>query len=190
VHLLYAISHDFPLILDLVSSCVGVLAAIGISWLSFAEHRFSVRPSSSTTLYLMATMLLDLVYLTFPESCASRASQPGLWWITVGQLCARLAMLLAECQSKETLLIAKHHYLSPEETAGILSRTFFWWMNPLLVKGTTRILTINDLPTLDKPLAANTLRTAVLRSWDQRGLSPSYRCPTSWRVDLEMFRKT
>ena len=58
---------------------------------------------------------------------------------------------------------------SPEETAGILGRTFFWWINPILGDGNRKILVAEDLPNVDRALTSETLREKILLAWSDRG---------------------
>jgi ATP-binding cassette subfamily C (CFTR/MRP) protein 1 len=89
-----------------------------------------------------------------------------------------LALLAVESHTKEAVLLPRYQRLTPEELAGILGRTFFWWINPILLKGYRSILTDVDLPRAGEELSSDALRRVVLRSWDQRGLSIYYYCIT------------
>jgi len=59
--------------------------------------------------------------------------------------------------------------MAPEETVGLLNATFFWWINRILLKGSHRMLRLDDIPPLDAALKPETPRAAVLRAWDRRG---------------------
>lgn len=72
---------------------------------------------------------------------------------------------------------------SPEEKAGILGRTFFWWIIPILRNGNRNILVAEDLPSTDAKLASNVLRRRILLAWDQRGLSLSIIFCLFWWCD-------
>jgi len=60
---------------------------------------------------------------------------------------------------------------SPEETRGLLSRVFFTWINPILLKGYERILIHEDLPPVRSDMRAELSRKSMLLVWEQRGLS-------------------
>lgn len=52
---------------------------------------------------------------------------------------------------------------------GILGRTFFWWINPILREGYQSVLVAEDLPPADEKLSSENLRKKILVSWDDRG---------------------
>ncbi|MBA0582222.1 hypothetical protein Gorai_024373 [Gossypium raimondii] len=47
-----------------------------------------------------------------------------------------------------------NHDITPLANAGVLSKMFFWWLNPLLQKGKEKILENNDIPTLQQACQA------------------------------------
>jgi hypothetical protein len=55
-----------------------------------------------------------------------------------------------------------------EETAGILSKIFLWWMNPLLKEGYRASLNLAILPAIDGALSSQKLRKQALRAWARR----------------------
>lgn len=50
----------------------------------------------------------------------------------------------------------------------------FLWINPILVRGYSMELGQDDMPGLDQGLSSHTLRQAILRAWDQRGMFTHY----------------
>lgn len=89
--------------------------------------------------------------------------------------------LLSECWGKRAIFRPAYQHLAPEETAGILDRIFFWWMNPLLRQGYKTLLNEDDLPKIDHKLSPKTTRENVLRAWDQRSIFfPPSLLPKSW----------
>jgi hypothetical protein len=75
-----------------------------------------------------------------------------------------------EAQSKihELRLPYRHH--PPEATANVWARTLFWWLNPLFSKGFARLLSIEDLYSMDSKLATFHLRERMQASWARRGI--------------------
>ncbi|TEA20925.1 ABC transporter atnG [Colletotrichum sidae] len=80
----------------------------------------------------------------------------------------KLALLLAESQGKRSLLRSPYDQSAPEETAGVLSRIFFWWINAILAKGYRMILTGDALPPVDGKLSSGLRLQEALLAWDQR----------------------
>ncbi|KAE8345516.1 hypothetical protein BDV24DRAFT_178254 [Aspergillus arachidicola] len=107
----------------------------------------------------------DVLFLTSPEP--SFQEQVTSWVV------ARLALLKAvliflESGNKESILMPHCRDLPPEHLAGTFGKTFFTWINPILTKGYTDILTPQDIPGLERNLSSERLRRDILRAWDQR----------------------
>ncbi|MBA0552215.1 hypothetical protein Golob_023045 [Gossypium lobatum] len=100
-------------------------------------------------------ILLDV--LSFPGSilflfCAFRGhgsmdTDPG------GDFAACYAPLQGE-EHDSTDETSVNHDITPLANAGVLSKMFFWWLNPLLQKGKEKILENNDIPTLQQACQA------------------------------------
>ncbi|TYH28152.1 hypothetical protein ES288_A02G122400v1 [Gossypium darwinii] len=100
-------------------------------------------------------IILDV--LSFPGSilflfCAfrghgSKDTDPG------GDFDACYAPLQGE-EHDSTDETSVNHDITPLANAGVLSKMFFWWLNPLLQKGKEKILENNDIPTLQQACQA------------------------------------
>ncbi|KAG4437815.1 hypothetical protein IFR05_006702 [Cadophora sp. M221] len=86
----------------------------------------------------------------------------------IARVCVELAFLVTECRSKRPFLKSQYQHLSPEETSSVLSRTFFSWINPVLVKGNGKVLNHANLPAVDGKLSSEALRRNIFLAWDQR----------------------
>ncbi|TDZ30378.1 ABC transporter atnG [Colletotrichum spinosum] len=144
---------------------VPIIAAVGLLPLLFLEHGRSVRPSDLAVVYLLVTLVCDSAGLA-----ASHVGSKNLLVLSTGISvpALKLALLLAESQGKQSLLRSPYDQSVPEETAGILSRTFFWWINAILAKGYRMILTGDALPPVDGKLSSGLRRQEALLAWDQR----------------------
>lgn len=116
----------------------GLLLAL----LSYVEHTRSVRPSTIINVYLFFTSLFD---------CAIART---LWLLDGAHAVARLftaatsakaLILVSEAWEKRSILRVQYRDLSPETTSGILGRSVFWWINPLMKLGFSNFLTEHDL---------------------------------------------
>jgi hypothetical protein len=151
-----------------IDSCGASLAAsAGLVWLTIAEHKRSIRPSSLIVLYLLLMSAWDVFALTyngfFDDQDASKGS-------IAFKLAIRLAILTLESQEKTSILKPKYRQHSPEETAGLLSSVLFWWLNGLLSRGNRSILRGSHLPVLGKKMGAENLHRGILLSWERRGM--------------------
>jgi len=160
--------------LKLLSNAVSSVAALAFCVLSFVEHRRSATPSTSLVLYILACLLGHGVELFILSPMASRE----ILYLLIAHVFLDLAVLIVECQNKASILLPHYQRLTPEERAGILERNFFWWINPILMKGHRSILIDADLPRTGEELSSSKLRRNILRSWDQRGLRSSLQVPS------------
>ncbi|RKK91484.1 hypothetical protein BFJ71_g10850 [Fusarium oxysporum] len=128
--------------------------------LLYMEHMRSVRPADLTVIFLLVSLACD----------AANALQEGLdtWILPATQLALKLLLVATESRSKQGLLKSPYDSQAPEQLAGILSRTFFWWINPILVLGNRIMLSGDDLPLIDEQLSSKQLRHRGLKAWDKR----------------------
>ncbi|KAL6364357.1 hypothetical protein LRP88_01755 [Fusarium phalaenopsidis] len=133
-----------------------------LAFLSYAEHTRSVRPSTLINVYLFLTLLFD---------CAIART---LWLIEGTKLIAKVftatvaikfTVLVSEAWEKRSILQAQYRELSPESTSGILGRSVFWWLNPLMKIGFGRPLTEKDLYTIDASLSSRRLIAHAQDTW-------------------------
>lgn len=152
---------DFTTIL---CSSISFAAALAVCPLSFLEHGRSVRPSAGLELYILSAIVVDMVQL---ERLLNHRSQASFLALAIASACLRLLLFAMETRDKRSLLREPYRDLGPEETAGIISRVFVWWVNPILVQGITKMLSDRDLPPLDSELSSGPLRLKLQRIWDQ-----------------------
>nr|WNZ75576.1 hypothetical protein [Trichoderma harzianum] len=153
--------------LETVSRSASLIASAILVWLSVAEHKRSIRPSTLTVLYLLLTCAWDAFALTYPGFSEIRDGGRTNAALVAG-FASRLAILTLESQEKQSILNPKYSNSSPEETAGLISSLLFWWMNGLLSRGNRSILRGSQLPPLGSRLEAERLRRDILPSWDSR----------------------
>lgn len=134
--------------------------------LSFLEHRRAIRTSCVTLLYLVGSLLGDVLLLTAPKMSFQYQLPTGLVaWLAL----LKAILIFLEFCSKKQFLMPHSRELPPEQLAGSFGKTFFTWIYPILGKGYKRILKPLDIPDLERRLSSEHLRTDILRAWDQRG---------------------
>ncbi|WKT45217.1 AAA ATPase domain [Fusarium oxysporum f. sp. vasinfectum] len=128
--------------------------------LLYMEHMRSVRPADLAVIFLLVSLACD----------AANSLQEGLdtWILPATQLALKLLLVATESRSKQGLLKSPYDSQAPEQLAGILSRTFFWWINPILGLGNRIMLSGDDLPLIDDQLSSKQLRHCGLKAWDKR----------------------
>lgn len=164
------LSPDLPFDIDVLSGITSLIACLGLCPLVFLEHTRSVRPSDLSVLYLSVTLACDSVDLwttVYQDTAASVALTDLLPAIV--NICLKLVLVVLESQRKDKILRDGSDKWSPEELSGILSRTFFWWINSILAQGRRNILTEDSLPPIGAQLSSKLLRHQASVAWDQRG---------------------
>lgn len=167
VDLALNLSEGHKELLETVSRSASLIASTLLVWLSVAEHKRSIRPSTLVVLYLLLTCAWDAFALTYPGFSEIRDGSRTNAALVAG-FASRLAILTLESQEKQSILNTKYSNRSPEETAGLISSLLFWWMNGLLSRGNRSILRGSQLPPLGSRLEAERLRRDILPSWDNR----------------------
>ncbi|KAG2005232.1 hypothetical protein GB937_008929 [Aspergillus fischeri] len=83
--------------------------------------------------------------------------------------CMHLALLVLECCTNGGPAFSDlNKHQPPEELYGVLSRLFFIWINPILLRGYKSILVNRDLPTLSQDMKPEFARKEILQAWSQR----------------------
>jgi ATP-binding cassette subfamily C (CFTR/MRP) protein 1 len=77
----------------------------------------------------------------------------------------KFLILLLEAKEKRGLLKPAYSSVPPEETGGILNRTFFWWFNSLLLAGYKGTLSVDDLFAIDSDLSFKQKEGEMLYKW-------------------------
>jgi hypothetical protein len=165
--------------IQLFSEIVSSVSALGFCVLSSMEHRLSTTPSTLLVLYMLACVLghaSELLILSLKHD------REVVYFLIV-HVFLELALVILECQNKDSVSLPETQQLTPEERASVLGQSFFWWINPILMKGHRSILTDADLPGTGQKLSSSKLRRDILRSWDQRCLrsprSPNVLCTSA-----------
>ncbi|KAH8803106.1 putative ABC transporter [Xylogone sp. PMI_703] len=122
------------------SLLVTLIAAPGLSILIIFEQRKSTIPSDLATIYLLASILCDVLLLTIPFGISTDPQHA--------------APILTRAVAFLAILVIENWNRRP--------------VNPILYQGYKSILVGHDLPPLDDLLSPNTARKRILRAWDQR----------------------
>jgi ATP-binding cassette subfamily C (CFTR/MRP) protein 1 len=131
--------------------------------LSYAEHKKTIRPPVLLNGYLFVSLLCDIVHsrtlwLRSKDKIAGNFS---------ACVALKFVLLILEAVGKSHHLTERHQTSSPEATSGIYSRSFFWWLNPLFLKGSHYTFALKDLYSLDKHLLSRYTHALLETSWNK-----------------------
>src|SRR5687767_1779542 len=106
----------------IAESVLGIVESVALASLILVEHRSSTKPSKLISGYLAVTVILDI-------------AQVRTFWIR--SMWAIAAVFTASFAFKIVLLILEETPKPstgekiPETSSGVVSRSFFWWLNNL-----------------------------------------------------------
>ncbi|KAF5627041.1 multidrug resistance-associated 1 [Fusarium sp. NRRL 52700] len=182
--------------LDLASVSVSsFIAAAILCLLLYMEYMRSTRSADLAVLFLLLSVGFDVAIAITEGS--------NEWLIPTTKIAPKLLLVATESRSKQRILKSPYSSQAPEELAGILTRVFFWWINPILTLGNRKILSGDDLPPIDQLLRSEKLRRDGLWAWDQRArplsnitlpvclaksMLPQFMAPIILRLCLIFFR--
>ena len=131
-----------------------------------------MKPSTIILSYLVFSLAFDAV------QCRT------LWLLQLhplssvfsASLACKATLLVLEVSEKRHILLAPWRHLGPEMTSSIISRSFFWWLNALLIRGFRAPLSSDALYDIDDALKSEMLLGNLLREY------------AKWK-DSKLFRK-
>lgn len=145
--------------------------ALGLFALSHIEHLHSVRPSALINVWLLLTLPFDM------------ARARSLWLVHVNNptaavftsaLGVKIMVIIAEAVEKRHILLDRYRNTSPENTSGIYSRSFFWWLNTLMTTGFQRVIKNEDLYPIGEEMSSHYLYSRARSTWDASNQTGSY----------------
>ncbi|KAH6713295.1 putative multidrug resistance protein, partial [Leptodontidium sp. MPI-SDFR-AT-0119] len=148
----------------LPSSALSFIAAIAVLLLTGLEDSRAVQPSLLLSIYLLATLSFDAVQI---RTLYLRHDNYAILGLFTASVAIKAVLLVLESRSKRSYLSAPYNVYSPETTGGIFNRSFFWWINPILVTGFRRLLTLDDLFQTDASLLSEPLGDRMQASWSK-----------------------
>ena len=150
---------------SLPSAAVSLLVAILLVALSRIEDERSVRPSSLTLVYLLATLLFDMAQARSLWLHGNATAISAAFSASIG---LKIFLLFLEAQQKRAHLQAEYQGLPPESISGIISRSFLWWINDLFRQGYRKLIPFDALYVLESELTSDHLGQRMQRGWDSR----------------------
>ncbi|CAH0058842.1 unnamed protein product [Clonostachys solani] len=157
---------------SLPMTAVYLLATMVTAPLSWFEHTKTIKPSFLICSYLILSVLLDL-------------SQVRTLWTRLNDDRAPVAIFTASCALRAIILLMESLpknltreadiSRSPEDKCGVISRSLFLWMIPLLYKGYKQSLGVNDLYAPPFDAAPANLEEKLWRGWSNSNPGAKYR---------------
>ncbi|KAF2456054.1 P-loop containing nucleoside triphosphate hydrolase protein [Lineolata rhizophorae] len=148
---------------SIAAATVELLGSVMIGVLSRLEHTRAIRPSHLLQFFLLTMLACDAVHLRtlclmdYPSSFIVSTSMHT----TLAAL-----MLLLESLGKTDLLSNSHaKSVPPEQAMGLFETRLFIWLNKLFQQGYRKVLTPQDLLSVDDSLLSGDVRSEFRQSW-------------------------
>ncbi|KAF2012008.1 multidrug resistance-like protein [Aaosphaeria arxii CBS 175.79] len=145
-----------------VASSLGFASSLALFALSYLEHSRSPRPSYILNAYLFISLLFDIVVLR-TVWIALPSFQPVRIVLT-SSFALKTIILFLEAVEKRNYLRHPEN-LAPEETSGLYSQTFLWWMNSIIRDGYRRVLKPMDLYPVSQRMSSQVLSHQFNQEW-------------------------
>lgn len=150
---------------SIAAGIIALIATFGLCILSYVEHRKNIRPSSIINAYLLLTVPFDAAQLRTRWLRGDNVAGNG---IASSILAVKLFVLISEATEKTRILFTPYADCSPENTSGLYSRGFFWWLNPLFRLGFRNVVNDDDLFAADGDLLSESLQIRFNKLWADR----------------------
>ncbi|KAH8647275.1 P-loop containing nucleoside triphosphate hydrolase protein [Xylariales sp. PMI_506] len=154
-----------PTRLSLPSSVLSFIAGLALAFLSNLEHSRSIRPSAIINVYLAFSILFDIAQ---SRTLWLRGSDFAVAAVFTAGVSLKVLTLVAEIAQKRRLLKGPYSQYPPEALSGVLNRSVFWWINSLLIKGSSTRLTLDDLFGLDDKMTSEHVGPMFRSLWQSR----------------------
>lgn len=152
---------------SVATNALTLAGAFSFCLLSYYEHIRTVKPSFLLSVYFFFTTIFDVVrsrtlWLRRDDDYGYLIAL--VFTVTVA---LKALILVMESVSKRRILKAEYQSYPPEATSGIINRSLFWWINPLLWMGYSNFLSIEDLYNLDKHLISERVHQRMETAWNK-----------------------
>lgn len=142
---------------------------VGACLLSYVEHYYTVRPSTILSVYLFTSLLFDMTRARTLWLQGLDGPNRTIASLFAAAVAIKALILVYEALEKRHLLRPEYQSYPPEAKSSIYNRSFFWWLNPLFRLGFGRVLEVEDLFVLDKPLMAMHCGRKFWKAWVSGG---------------------
>lgn len=158
---LFLWAHSTRTRASLASASLQFVSTLLLAVLSYTEHVRSTRPSLIINAYLLLAVPLcsteaRTLWTRYSASLASVQTATAI---------LKLALLVAEAVEKKEVLRPGFASTAAESTAGLYSRSLFWWLNPLFIFGYRGTLSNKSLLNIDNALLTKLVYARFKHRW-------------------------
>ncbi len=144
------------------------VAGVFMVAVSFLEHARCLRTSALLNLYLLLTLLFDVVQARTLWLAIYSRPQAVFARLFTASIGIKLLILFFEAHSKARWIGWDDAEHSPEETSGIYSLSVYYWLKGLFLRGYKSVLHLEDLYGLDRALNAETTALKLMEKLNEQ----------------------
>ncbi|OOO04876.1 ABC transporter related protein [Aspergillus oryzae] len=159
---LYALPGGELTRVSIASGVLGFLATLTLAVMSYQEHHRSIRPSILLGVYLTISTLLDG---SQARTLWLRGNHRPIAIVFFAMVVLKLITLVIESIQKRHLLRGPYSHYPSDALGSMYNRGVFWWLNSLLLQGSSHLFQQGDLPPLDPKLASETVGYQMESAW-------------------------
>lgn len=151
------------------ASLLGLVSAVLMTVLSSQEHRRTVQPSDVLTISLIVSAACDsfiaqAVYVPGRGADGSYYFWPLLYLALAG---TKLLLFVLELLPKTSLLLPGWTEVPIEESSSFINKTFFWWLNGLILHGYRNVIAVSKIYSLDEELQSQNAFGKLYLTWSR-----------------------
>ncbi len=149
-------------------------ASMCIAVVLYVEHMYSFQPSTFLSIYLALAALFDMVKA---RSYFIRSGFRAVGGVAIALVVLKSALVALEEVSKARLIKSEycHKPIGREAVSGFWNRSLFFWLNPTLILGFQKEITINELPDPGPEFDSERLHERFEPNWE-KGEFPRHFC--------------
>ncbi|KAM5346374.1 hypothetical protein ACJ41O_009379 [Fusarium nematophilum] len=140
--------------LSLASSSLVFVASLFAIALSHTEHSGARRPSTLLTVYVLLTLLFDIVQARTAWLIITNPHQSIHARLFTASIAVKVVILCLESIPKTRWIQWNADEHSPEESSSVLSLGVYAWLNKLFLRGYRDVMDLDDLYPLDEGMGA------------------------------------
>jgi ATP-binding cassette, subfamily C (CFTR/MRP), member 1 len=165
---LWSQGSSYRTTMSIPAAVLSLLVTVTLVPLVWLEHHRCIQPSALICSYLFLVSILDLAQLRTLWLVGSYR-ETLIASVFSAAFALRIVALGNECFNKTRYFVKNDDFArSPEEKCGIVSRSLFLWLNPLIYLGYRRTIVDSDLYPLPAGLDPQSLDVKLQEAWAKR----------------------
>ncbi|KAJ6782693.1 hypothetical protein PWT90_02455 [Aphanocladium album] len=148
----------------IVAAGLAIADAFCLTLLSRFEHFRAVKPSTLIAVYLICSVLFDIVRCRTLWLVGSVETLASIFTSALG---VKVIIIFLEIQNKRDILTRDWKTFGQEATSSPVSNAVLWWVNAILWKGYVAFLKLSELPEMEPKFRSKQILPKILQEWER-----------------------